>query len=97
MNWEPLPQPFTHGRLLGYHVVYRRVEGGNQENWKTITVGANDVGVTITGLKKYGAYVVQVGASTRKGNGALSKGYMLRTDEDGTYLTPPEVTICSSK
>ena len=61
------------------------MEGQTRENWKTITVGANDIGATITGLKKYGAYIVQVGAFTRKGDGALSKGYMLRTDEDGMY------------
>ena len=85
VNWEPLPKRYTHGRLLGYRVVYRHVEGGNHDNWKTITKEASDLGVTISGLEKYGTYVVQVGAFTRKGNGTLSKGYMLRTDEDGTY------------
>ena len=62
------------------------MEAGFQNTWKTITVGANDHAATITGLKKYGAYVFQVGAFTRKGRGTLSKGYMIRTDEDGWYL-----------
>ena len=87
MHWEPIPQQYVHGRLLGYHVEYRRVEAGFQNTWKTITVGANDHAATITGLKKYGAYVFQVGAFTRKGRGTLSKGYMIRTDEDGWYLS----------
>ena len=85
MHWEPIPQQYVHGRLLGYQVEYRRVEAGFLNTWKTITVGANGHAATITGLKKYGAYVFQVGAFTRKGRGTLSKAYMIRTDEDGWY------------
>ena len=83
VHWEPLPQRFAHGRLLGYRVEYRRVEAGYLNTWKTIVVGANDYDVTITGLKKYGEYVFQVGAFTRKGRGLLTKAYKIRTDEDG--------------
>lgn len=86
MHWEPIPQEYVHGRLLGYQVEYRRVEAGLLNTWKTITVGAKDHAAAITGLKKYGAYVFQVGAFTRKGGGTLSKAYMIRTDEDGWYL-----------
>ena len=85
MTWEPLSRHFVLGRLLGYQVVYRQVDGEYWEKWKAITTGNKVLGTSITGLKKYGAYVVQVGAFTRKGNGQLSKGYMLRTDEDGTH------------
>lgn len=85
VTWEPLSPHFVQGRLLGYRVVYRQVDGENWEKWKAITTGNKELGTSITGLKKYGAYVVQVGAFTRKGNGLLSKGYMLRTDEDGRY------------
>ena len=87
VHWEPIPQQYVHGRLLGYHVEYLRVEAGFLNTWKTITVGANDNAATITGLKKYGAYAFQVGAFTRKGRGTLSKAYMIRTDEDGWYLS----------
>lgn len=86
VHWEPIPQEYVHGRLLGYQVEYRRVEAGLLNTWKTITVGAKDHAAAITGLKKYGAYVFQVGAFTRKGGGTLSKAYMIRTDEDGWYL-----------
>ena len=86
VHWEPIPQQYVHGRLLGYHVEYRRVEAGFLNTWKTITVGAKDHVATITGLKKYGAYAFQVGAFTRKGSGTLSKALMIRTDEDGWYL-----------
>ena len=86
MHWEPIPQQYVHGRLLGYHVEYNRVEAGFLNTWKTITVGAKDHVATITGLKKYGAYAFQVGAFTRKGRGILSKALMIRTDEDGWYL-----------
>lgn len=95
MHWEPLPQQYVHGRLLGYQVEYRRVEAGYLNTWKTITVGVNDHAATITGLKKYGAYAFQVGAFTRKGRGTLSKAYMIRTDEDGWYLNClPIVIFC---
>ena len=83
MEWDPLSQEFVHGLLLGYHVVYRRVERGYSHIWNTTVVGANDTGVTMWGLKKYGTYVIQVRAFNRKGDGQLTKGYMITTDEDG--------------
>ncbi|XP_073231551.1 neural cell adhesion molecule L1-like, partial [Porites lutea] len=93
VTWEPLSPHFVQGRLLGYRVVYRQVDGENWEKWKAITTGNKEHGTSITGLKKYGAYVVQVGAFTRKGNGLLSKGYMLRTDEDVPSKPPQNLTV----
>ena len=104
VHWDPLPQRYVHGRLLGYRVEYRRVEPGLLNIWKTEVVAANIHDVPIYGLKKYGAYVFQVGAFTRRGEGLLSKGYMIRTDEDGKqlYSTPDvdavvSLTSCSVK
>ena len=88
MEWDPLPQEFVYGLLLGYHVVYRRVERGHSHIWNTTVVGANDTGVTMRGLKKYGTYVIQVRAFNGKGDGKLTKGYMIRTDEDGEEQGP---------
>ena len=51
-------------------------------------MGVNDTGVTIGGLKKYGTYVIQVRAFNRKGDGKLTKGYMITTDEDGKEQGP---------
>ena len=51
-------------------------------------MGANDTGVTMRGLKKYGTYVIQVRAFNRKGDGQLTKGYMITTDEDGKEQGP---------
>ena len=97
MHWDPLPPRYIHGRLLGYRVEYRRVELGYLNTWKTVVVGANIYDATIYGLKKYGAYVFQVGAFTRKGEGLLSKGYMIRTDEDGKQLfSTPDVDAAIS-
>ena len=81
MEWEPLHEEYIHGLLLGYRVVYRRNETGY--TWNTTVVGPDENGTTMKGLKKYGAYVVQVGAFTRKGGGKLTKEFHLRTDEDG--------------
>ena len=88
MEWDPLSQEFFHGLLLGYHVVYRRVERGYSHIWNTTVVGANVTGVTMGGLKKYGTYVIQVRAFNRKGDGKLTKGYMITTDEDGKEQGP---------
>lgn len=93
VHWEPIPQQYVHGRLLGYQVEYCRVEPGCLNTWKTITVGANDHAATITGLKKHGAYVFQVGAFTRKGRGTLSKASKIRTDEDGSYLNCLPISV----
>jgi len=86
VHWEPISQQYVHGRLLGYQVEYCREEASLKNTWKTITVGPKHHATTITGLKKYGAYVFQVGAFTRKGSGILSKAHTIRTDEDGSYL-----------
>ena len=88
VEWDPLSQEFVHGLLLGYHVVYRRVERGYSHIWNITVVGANDTGVTMRGLKKYGTYVIQVRAFNGKGDGKLTKGYMIRTDEDGKERGP---------
>ncbi|XP_022795633.1 uncharacterized protein LOC111334203 [Stylophora pistillata] len=93
VHWDPLPQRYVHGRLLGYRVEYRRVEPGFLNIWKTEVVGANIHHVPIYGLKKYGAYVFQVGAFTRRGEGLLSKGYMIRTDEDVPSKPPQNFTV----
>ena len=53
---------------------------GKQSRKKPVTLVLLSVA-----LRSMGLTFVQVGAFTRKGNGTLSKGYMLRTDEDGTY------------
>ena len=93
VHWEPIPQQYVHGQLLGYQVEYRRVEASFLNTWKTILVGPKDHATTITGLKKYGGYVFQVGAFTRKSGGTLSNASMIRTDEDGSYLNCSPISV----
>jgi len=93
VHWEPIPQQYVHGRLLGYQIEYCRAEASCNNKWQTITVGPKHHATTITGLKKYGAYVFQVRAFTRKGSGILSKASTTRTDEDGSYLNCSPISV----
>ena len=71
--WEPLPQKFVHGVLLGYKVTYQAIQRGDIDEtglpvWKLI-VGPNDTSVVLQNLESYTVYRVQIWAFTRIGDG----------------------------
>lgn len=58
----------------------------NDSHYDNITVGPEDYDISIKGLRKYTAYVVQVAGFNQKGEGAPSKAILITTDQDGEYV-----------
>lgn len=76
MSWNPVPQGYTHGIVLGYMVLYKR-----EKDYVNITSPVTSA--QLTDLKKFTMYVVKVLAFTIKGDGVISNGTHARTHEDG--------------
>lgn len=80
VTWNPVPQAYTHGIVLGYLVFYKRQQDvdGNFINASSLVLFAD-----LEGLDKFTVYVVKVLAFTIKGNGVISNETSVRTHEDG--------------
>ena len=80
VTWNPVPQGYTHGIVLGYLVFYKRQQDvdGNFINASSLVLSAD-----LEGLDKFTVYVVKVLAFTIKGNGVVSNETSVRTHEDG--------------
>lgn len=61
----------------------------NDSHYDNLTIGPDVDDITVTGLRKYRTYVVQVAGFNKKGEGAPSKGILLTTDQDGKLLLKP--------
>lgn len=70
VSWGPVPRAHRSGVLEGYRVVYQAARE-SQPTRKHIASNATFT-TTLTELRKYTAYTVQVLAYTRVGDGALS-------------------------
>nr|NP_001284758.1 sidekick, isoform I [Drosophila melanogaster]AHN59229.1 sidekick, isoform I [Drosophila melanogaster] len=71
VQWGEVPRQHRNGQIDGYKVFYAAADRGQQVLHKTIPNNATFT-TTLTELKKYVVYHVQVLAYTRLGNGALS-------------------------
>ncbi|XP_032581355.1 protein sidekick isoform X1 [Drosophila sechellia] len=71
VQWGEVPRQHRNGQIDGYKVFYAATDRGQQVLHKTIPNNATFT-TTLTELKKYVVYHVQVLAYTRLGNGALS-------------------------
>ena len=80
VTWNPVPQGYTHGIVLGYMVLYKREKDLN--NWY-INITSPVTSVELTDLNKFALYVIKVLAFTIKGNGAMTNGTHVKTHEDG--------------
>ena len=78
--WNPVPQGFTHGIVLGYLVRYKREIDLNSSYANTTS---HVTSVELRDLDKFTMYVVKVLAFTIKGNGMISNETRARTHEDG--------------
>lgn len=80
VTWNPVPQGYTHGIVLGYLVFYKRQQDldGNFINASSLVFSAD-----LEGLDKFTVYVVKVLAFTIKGNGVISNETSVKTHEDG--------------
>lgn len=80
VTWNPVPEVFTHGIVLGYLVLYKRKKNANNSY---VNVTSLVTSVELSNLDKFTIYEVKVLAFTVKGNGAMSNETLVRTDEDG--------------
>ena len=81
VTWNPLPQQFHNGRLLGYRVYFRRSAyfpiPFNTSS--LVTSSPNMTWAMITGLGPAQRYDVSVAAYTSKGEGPRSSFYYVTT------------------
>ena len=71
VQWDPLPQQFANGRLLGYTVYY--YEYYNSYVRKSVSMSSPYANmVTLRGLKAASRYQIAVAAFTSKGAGPQS-------------------------
>lgn len=74
--WEPVPDGFVHGILLGYRVLYRVLKiAGDDTEEQTLnkTTDASTTNITLKDLHNYAVYEIRVTAFTVKGDGAVSR------------------------
>ena len=85
MHWNPLPQQYHNGRLLGYRVFFQKA--GNHSfpvDARSVAV-YNSTWVTLNNLEPVQPYEIYVTAFTSKGDGPRSVGYFVIT---GTSCNP---------
>ena len=80
VTWNPVPQGFTHGIVLGYLVLYKREKDVNRTYTNLTSLVTS---VEVLNLDKFTMYVIKVLAFTIKGNGVISNKTHARTHEDG--------------
>ena len=81
VTWNPLPQQFHNGRLLGYRVYFRRSAYFPMpfNTSSLVTSSPNITWALITGLEPAQRYDVSVAAYTSKGEGPRSSFYYVTT------------------
>ena len=74
--WDPVPDGFVHGILLGYHIYYTKI----QQTGRPVTTqeekkifGPYDFNTTILLLDNFAIYNLEIAAFTVKGDGARSQ------------------------
>ena len=73
VSWEPVPDGFVHGILLGYRIFYRKVQGrASTSETEAVSVGPFEQNTTVTMLKNFAVYDLQIAAFTIKGVGVLT-------------------------
>ena len=71
VEWNPLPQQYANGKLLGYLIYYR--ENDDESSYKSfLALVHSPTYITLKGLKPAHQYQVAVTAFTCKGEGPWS-------------------------
>ena len=86
VQWNPLPQQYHNGRLLGYRVFFRKA--GNHPfpvDARSVAV-YNSTWVTLNDLEPRQSYEVTVSAFTSKGDGPRSAHYIVTTGTSDTSM-----------
>ena len=86
VHWNPLPQQYHNGRLLGYRVFFRKaVKYSFPVNASSVAV-YNSTCVTLNNLEPRQPYEISVTAFTSKGDGPRSAGYFVTTGTSDTIM-----------
>ena len=78
LDWEPVPQGYLHGTLVGYRVFWSSQDGNFTDQVQNDTLS-----FVIGGLEEYTKHCVSVLAFTQNGDGKISDCVNVVTDEDG--------------
>ncbi|CAG5132926.1 unnamed protein product, partial [Candidula unifasciata] len=81
VSWSPVPILQQNGNVQGYKVKYIALRTGAEAQFLEVD-GAKSLNATLTGLRKFTQYSIQVLASTRVGDGVLSNVITVRTASD---------------
>ncbi|XP_053260707.1 phosphatidylinositol phosphatase PTPRQ isoform X4 [Podarcis raffonei] len=83
-----LPPSVPNGIIETYTVYLRETDGTDER-----TINTTHLSLTITGLKIYTRYIVEVSSSTVKGEGPRSAPLHMLTDEDAPSSPPRLLTV----
>ena len=86
LKWRALPQKYANGIVRGYTIWY-----GSRYPWQNVSVSADQLQVTVTGLQSCAWYSFEISAFTAKGEGRRSNYDYIKTCmyvdiEVGCYL-----------
>ena len=88
ITWNPPPRDQQNGAITYYKLKYLKVESGDDlAKAQEIRVEADQKTYVIGGLEKWTEYRIWVIAGTEVGDGPPSLPIVIRTDEDGMYIT----------
>ncbi|KAG7176448.1 sidekick-like 1 [Homarus americanus] len=90
VRWKEVPKIHQNGIIEGYKVVY---VGKNMKPQEKVIPNNNTFAATITQLRKYYQYTVQVLAYTRLGDGALSTPPLLVQTHEDVPGPPSEISF----
>lgn len=85
VNWDPLPEQYANGRLLGYRVFFQNTVHyivsypASSKAWIVNVTNPNTTHVTLTGLKPVQLYRIYVSAFTFKGEGPRTSYNYIKT------------------
>ena len=75
VSWEPVPEGFVHGILLGYRIFYTVISIAGEDVGKptlNTTTDETALNTTLSDLLNYAVYKITVTAFTVKGDGPIS-------------------------
>ena len=90
VHWNPLPQQYHNGRLLGYSVFFRKTASYLFPVTRSVVVH-NFTSVTLHNLEPGQRYEIYLSAFTSKGDGPRSDGYFVIT---GTNCNQASLRSC---
>lgn len=101
ISWNPVPRNSANGLILGYYISYNKTNNTAHHarrkrrsiDMVTVKVPVEKGNYTLQGLDPYTWYSFSIAAYTAKGTGNWSPIVLIRTDQEGMYITPCEIEI----